>query len=78
MKAKIVDVEKVESTVKEYKTELIIAGVGVVFITGYRIGYKIGGIRGMIGLYKSLETLDKGLFDQLITKGIETGATIHW
>lgn len=76
MKTKVV--EKVKSTVKEHKTELILVGAGVIFVAGYRCGYEVGGKCGILGLYQSLEKVDKDLFGQLIVKGIEQGAAVNW
>lgn len=76
MKAKVV--EKIKSTVEEHKTELILVGAGAIFITGCRIGYKVGGKCGMLGLYEALEKVDAEMFNQLLVKGIQQGATIRW
>lgn len=76
MKAKVV--EKVQSTIKKHSVELIIAGTGVIFIAGYRCGYRTGGLSAMHELYHCFEKIDPVLFKELVTKGIEQGAAIRW
>lgn len=76
MKAKVVD--GVQSIIKKHKTELIIAGTGVIFVAGCRFGYRAGGLSAMHGLCQCFEKVDPVLFKELITKGIEQGATIRW
>ena len=76
MKAKVVD--GVQSIIKKHKTELIIAGTGVVFVAGCRCGYQVGGLKAMYRLYQCFENIDPVLFKELVTKGIEQKATIRW
>ena len=76
MKSKIVD--GVQSIIEKHKVELIIAGTGVIFVAGFCFGYRNGGVNALCGLYQSLEKVDSVLFKELITKGIEQGATIRW
>lgn len=76
MKAKVVD--EVKSIIKKHKTELIIAGTGVVFVAGCRCGYRAGGLSAMYKLYQCFENIDPVLFKELVTKGIEQKATIRW
>lgn len=76
MKAKVID--GVQSIIKKHKVELIIAGTGVIFVAGCRCGYRAGGLSAMYELYQCLEKIDPVLFKELVTKGIEQGATIRW
>ena len=76
MKAKVVD--EVQSIIEKHKVGLIIAGTGVIFVAGCRCGYRAGGLSAMYELYQCLEKIDPALFKELITKGIEQGATIRW
>lgn len=76
MKAKVV--EGVQSIIKKHKIGLIIAGTGVVFVAGCRCGYRVGGLKAMYRLYQCFENIDPILFKELVTKGIEQEATIHW
>lgn len=76
MKAKVVD--EVQSIIEKHKTKLIIAGSGVIFVAGFCFGYRNGGLSAIYGLYQSFEKVDPVLFKELITKGIEQGATIRW